>query len=126
MGVRMRIGVMMPSTHTTCAADLPLTAPPGVTIHGQRLWRTNDAKGEVRLERIQVDIARGARALATARVDGIASGGTTGSFYQGPGGEKEMLARLARAAGVPAVAPSPAVLWRPKTLRGQPLPAMAQ
>ena len=46
MAMRKRIGVMVPSTNTTCEADFQAVAPTGVTIHGQRLWLTNDASGE--------------------------------------------------------------------------------
>lgn len=110
MGVRKRIGVMIPSTNTTCEADFQMTAPQGVTIHGQRMWITNDAEGEASMERMNADIESGARYLATARVDVIAYGCTTGSFYKGPGWDKEMLARIERAAGVPAVATSPSAV----------------
>jgi maleate cis-trans isomerase len=110
MGVRKRIGVMIPSTNTTCEADFQMTAPQGVTIHGQRMWITNDDEGEASMERMNADIDSGARYLATARVDVIAYGCTTGSFYKGPGWDKEMLARIERAAGVPAVATSPSAV----------------
>jgi len=45
MSLRKRIGVMVPSTNTTFEADFQLVAPRDVTIHGQRLWLTNDAEG---------------------------------------------------------------------------------
>jgi maleate isomerase len=110
MGLRKRIGVMIPSTNTTCEADFQMTAPQGVTIHGQRMWITNDAEGEASMERMNADIESGARYLATAKVDVIAYGCTTGSFYKGLGWDKEMLARIERAAGVPAVATSPSAV----------------
>jgi maleate isomerase len=110
MGLRKRIGVMIPSTNTTCEADFQMTAPQGVTIHGQRMWITNDDEGEASMERMNADIESGARYLATAKVDVIAYGCTTGSFYKGPGWDKEMLARIERAAGVPAVATSPSAV----------------
>jgi maleate isomerase len=110
MGLRKRIGVMIPSTNTTCEADFQMTAPRGVTIHGQRMWITNDAEGEASMERMNADIESGARYLATAKIDVIAYGCTTGSFYKGPGWDKEMLARIERTAGVPAVATSPSAV----------------
>jgi maleate cis-trans isomerase len=45
MSVRKRIGVMVPSTNTSFEADFQLVSPRDVTIHGQRLWLTNDAMG---------------------------------------------------------------------------------
>jgi maleate cis-trans isomerase len=74
------------------------------------MWITNDDEGEVSMERMNADIESGARYLATAKVDVIAYGCTTGSFYKGPGWDKEMLARIERAAGVPAVATSPSAV----------------
>ena len=99
-----RIGLIVPSTNTTCEADFQMVAPPYVTIHGQRMWITNDAAGEAGMERMNAEIESGARYLATAKVDLIAYGCTTGSFYKGPGWDVEMLTVLEREGGVPAVA----------------------
>jgi len=110
MAVRTRIGVMVPSTNTTFEADFQLVAPRDVTIHGQRLWLTNDAAGEAGMNRMNDEMEAGARYLATARVDVVAYGCTTGSFYRGPGRDREMLDVIERAAGVPAVAAAPAVV----------------
>jgi maleate cis-trans isomerase len=110
MGVRTRIGVMVPSTNTTFEADFQLAAPRGVTIHGQRLWLTNDAAGEAGMDRMNAEVEAGARYLATAKVDVIAYGCTTGSFYRGPGWDAEMIELMQRVAGVPAVATSPSVV----------------
>jgi maleate cis-trans isomerase len=109
-GVRRRIGVMVPSTNTTCEADFNMVAPRGVTVHGQRLWMTNDANGDDAYKRMNGEIESGARYLATAKVDVIAYGCTTGSFYRGPGWDREMLALISAEAGVPAVATTPSVV----------------
>jgi maleate isomerase len=110
MSVRRRIGVMVPSTNTTCEADYQMVLPRGITVHGQRLWLTNDALGEEGMDRMNAEIESGARYLATARVDVIAYGCTTGSFYKGPGWDREMIELIQRTAGVPAVATSPSVV----------------
>jgi maleate cis-trans isomerase len=110
MSVRTRIGVMVPSTNTTFEADFQLLAPRDVTIHGQRLWLTNDAAGAAGMDRMNAEVETGARYLATARVDAVAYGCTTGSFYRGPGWDREMLDVIQRAAGVPAVATAPSVV----------------
>jgi maleate cis-trans isomerase len=109
-GVRRRIGVMVPSTNTTCEADFNMVVPRGVTVHGQRLWMTNDANGDDAYKRMNGEIESGARYLATAKVDVIAYGCTTGSFYRGPGWDREMLALISAEAGVPAVATTPSVV----------------
>ena len=110
MALRTRIGVMVPSTNTTFEADFQMVAPADVTIHGQRLWLTNDAAGESGMDRMNAEVESGARYLATARVNVIAYGCTTGSFYRGPGWDREMIDVMERAAGVPAVATSPSVV----------------
>ena len=110
MGARKRIGVMVPSTNTTCEADYQMVVPRGITIHGQRLWLTNDAAGEDGMNRMNAEIESGARYLATARVDVVAYGCTTGSFYRGPGWDREMVELIARTTGVPAVGTSPSVI----------------
>jgi len=110
MAKRKRIGLLVPSTNTTCEADFQLAVPRGFTVHGQRLWLTNDALGEDSMLRMNAEIETGARYLATAGVDVISYGCTTGSFFKGPGWDREMLERIEQTAGVPAVAASPSVV----------------
>lgn len=110
MAARKRIGLMVPSTNTTCEADFQLVVGRGFTVHGQRLWLTNDALGEEGMLRMNAEIETGARYLATASVDAISYGCTTGSFFKGPGWDREMIALIERTAGVPAVATSPSVV----------------
>ena len=110
MSLRKRIGVMVPSTNTTFEGDFQLVASRDITIHGQRLWLTNDAAGAQGMDRMNAEVEAGARYLATARVDVVAYGCTTGSFYRGPGWDREMIDLIRRTAGVPAVATSPSVV----------------
>jgi len=110
MSLRKRIGVMVPSTNTTFEADFQLVAPRDVTIHGQRLWLTNGDEGAAGMDRMNGEIETGARYLATASVNVVAYGCTTGSFYRGPGYDRELIETIAKAAGVPAVAAAPAVV----------------
>ncbi len=110
MGLRKRIGVMIPSTNTSFEADFQMVAPRDVTIHGQRLWLTNDDEGEAGMERMNSEIESSARYLATAKVDVVAYGCTTGSFYKGSGWDRDMIELIERKAGVPAVATSPSAV----------------
>ena len=110
MSLRKRIGLIVPSTNTTCEADFQMAVPPGITVHGQRLWMTNEGTGDDIFNRMNAEIETGARYLATARVDVVVYGCTTGSFFKGPGWDREMLALIERTAGVPAVATSPSVV----------------
>jgi len=110
MAIRTRIGVMVPSTNTTCEGDFQLAAPEDVTIHGHRLWMVNEDRGPQGIEEMNGDIEAAARYLSTAKVDAIAYGCTTGSFFKGPGWDEEMVQLIERVAGVPGVATSPSVL----------------
>src|SRR5436189_4595740 len=110
MSTRKRIGLMVPSTNTTCDADFQMAVPRGITVHGQRLWLTNEGTGDEVFNRMNAEIEAGARYLATAKVDVIVYGCTTGSFFKGPGWDREMCGVIQRAAGVAAVATSPSVV----------------
>jgi maleate isomerase len=110
VSLRKRIGLMVPSTNTTCEADFQLVVPRDVTVHGQRLWMTNDGAGDEAFNRMNAEIESGARYLATAHVDVIVYGCTTGSFFKGPGWDTQMIELIRREAGVPAVATSPSVV----------------
>ena len=110
MAARTRIGVMVPSTNTTFEADYQLVAPKDVTIHGHRLWLTNEFSDADGMDRMNAEIESAARYLATARVDAIAYGCTTGSFYKGPGWDEDMMQLIQSVAGVPAAATSPSVV----------------
>lgn len=85
MAIRTRIGVMVPSTNTSCEAAFQTVVPKDVTIHGHRMWSTNDGQGGESMEVMNVDIETAARHLSTAKVEAIAYGCTTGSFFKGPG-----------------------------------------
>ena len=110
MVLRKRIGLMVPSTNTTCEADFQMAAPRDVTIHGHRLWITNEATDRGGADRMNSEIEHAARYLATASVDVIGYGCTTGSFYRGAGWDTEMVEIIEKAAGLPAVATSPSVV----------------
>src|SRR2546430_10471238 len=103
MSVRKRIGVMVPSTNTSFEADFQLVSPRDVTIHGQRLWLTNDAEGAAGMDRMNAEVESGARYLATARVDVVAYRCTTGSFYRRPGRGPGMLGIHSKPAGRPPI-----------------------
>src|SRR5437879_13889105 len=98
---------MVPSTNTTFEADFQLVAPRDVTIHGQRMWLTNDAEGQAGMDRMNGAIETGARYLATANVDAVAYGCTTSSCYLGPRSVRVLIQAIARASWGPGVPPRP-------------------
>ena len=62
MAVRKRIGALVPSTNTTAEGDYQLAAPAGVTIHGMRMWLTNEGVGSGEaMDAMNAEIASGAK-----------------------------------------------------------------
>ena len=111
MAVRKRIGALVPSTNTTAEGDYQLAAPADVTIPGMRMWLTNEGLGTGdSMDSMNAEIASGANYLSTANVDAIAYLCTTGSFYRGPGWDKEMCDIIQQNAGVPGIATSPSAV----------------
>ncbi len=82
MSIRIRIGLIVPSTNSTAETDFNLVAPDNVTIHGQRVWlRNEDLTGEG-MDSMNQEVEEAARYLASAKVDYIVYACTTGSFYK--------------------------------------------
>jgi maleate isomerase len=112
MKARRRVGVLVPSANSTVEPDFVLAAPKGITIHANRIgWEAaNLAEDEAIVDRMNACVEEAARNLAAARVEVIAYGFATGSFYRGLDYAVRLLGRLEAAVGVPAVAASPAML----------------
>ena len=109
MSQRTRIGLLVPSTNSTAEPDFYMVAPPGVSVHSQRLWNVNELTPE-NMDRMNADIEDASRYIATAHVELVAYACTTGSFYKGQGYDREMVALIERTAGVPAVVTAPAAV----------------
>lgn len=105
-----RLGLMVPATNTTFEADYALVAPPGVTLHSRRLQIQTGVESEDGIDRTNEGVEEAARYLAKARVEIIAYGFTTGSFYRGIDYNRDLSDRIAKAAGVPAITPASAIL----------------
>ncbi|MBM3926156.1 MAG: hypothetical protein FJ320_09290 [SAR202 cluster bacterium] len=83
----LRIGVLIPSTNQVVEPDFAAMVPKGVTYHSERLW--NDVKtppggGDgTYLRSMNDDIERAVRYLASANLDIIAYGCTSGTYHAG-------------------------------------------
>jgi maleate cis-trans isomerase len=110
MAIRKRIGILVPATNTTVEPDFHRIAPPGVTIHSQRLWLTNSSTGQRGMDEMNAQLEEGARYLAQGKVEIVTMVGTTNSFYKDIAWSDQMEQIMARGAGVPAVATSPSVV----------------
>lgn len=109
---RRRVGVLVPSANSTVEPDFVLAAPKHVTVHANRIgWEAkNLTEDEAIVDRMNARVEEAASNLAAARVDVIAYGFATGSFYRGLDYAARLLERLQKATGVPTVATSPAMV----------------
>lgn len=108
IGWRAKLGVIVPSVNTTIEPELYRMAPPGVSIHSARVKLTEDT--EQQLLRMMDDVPKCAEDLKHAGVDIIAFGCTSGSFIEGRRYDSEVIARIEKVAGIPAITTSTAVI----------------
>ena len=101
---RSRIGLIVPSTNTTAEPDFNMAAPPSVSIHSQRMWLDSAALSEAGMDSMNADVEHAVRYLKTSKVDYIVYACTTGSFYLGPGHDRELIQSITNQADVPATA----------------------
>ncbi len=103
-----RIGVLVPSTNQVVEPDFAALVPQGVTFHTERLWNgeaTPPGGGDgTYLQKMNDDLERGVRYLASARVDIIAYGCTSGTYHAGTiDYDNQLRDRITAASGLPAV-----------------------
>jgi maleate isomerase len=106
-GWRGRLGLIIPSSNSTNEPEFARWLPDGVSLHTARM-RLEDVDAES-LGAMADEVERCADLLATADVDAVAYGCTTGSLVHGPGYDEEIEARVESVAGVPAVATAASV-----------------
>lgn len=105
-GWRARIGLIIPSTNTINEAEFWRLAPTGVTIHSARATSTGEFS-EAYFERLREAGRRCADDLATAEVDIIAYGCTSGSILCPL---DEIVGELTARTNIPAVATAGSVV----------------
>jgi maleate isomerase len=110
----LRIGLLVPSSNTTMEPDFYTMAPRGVTIHTARM-RLSEVTPEA-LILMAEDTERAANLLADASVDIIIYGCTTGSLVGGVQWEEDLVRRIEKGTGIPAVSTSSAVVDALRTL----------
>jgi maleate isomerase len=107
-GLRLRIGLLVPSSNTTMEPDFHRMAPEGVSVHTARM-RLDEVTPDG-LIRMADDAERGAALLATAGVDVIVYGCTTGSLVGGVRWEEDLVDRLHNNTGIRTMSTSGAVV----------------
>jgi len=98
-GYRAKIGLIVPSTNTINEPEFYLMAPRGVSIHTARIKLLGKATTESYLA-MAAETERAAGELATAEVDVVAWGCTSGSVIVP---REKLEASMVKQAGVPAV-----------------------
>jgi maleate isomerase len=109
-----RLGVLVPSTNNMLERDAHIVLPPTVTAHFARM----------KYDRMEMDplaaLSRhapvAASLLADAHVDAIGFGCTTGSLLGGLGYDRQIIAMIEQASGVPATTTSSALIEALKEL----------
>jgi maleate cis-trans isomerase len=108
-GWRARIGLLIPSTNTTMEVDFYRMAPEGVSVHTARLKTEREGTIETLLK-MEETAEEAAESLATAKVDVIVFGCTSGSFIKGPEWNKKIIERLESITKIPVVTTAQAMI----------------
>lgn len=119
IGWRGRIGLIVPSSNTISEYEFNKVIPEGFSVHTARIFYrpVTDPKEKVQalLELIEgTSEAAGRIASINPAVIGFTC--TSGSFIKGKGHDKEIIDRIEKETGIPAVSASNAVLEAFKTL----------
>lgn len=107
-GWRSRIGLMIPASNTTMESEFWRMAPEGVSVHVARMLLGKVSEED--LIKMEAHIEMAAKELATADVDVIAFGCTTGSLVKGKGYDQEISDKITAISGIQSVSTSTAVL----------------
>ena len=110
----LRIGLLVPSSNTTMEPDFYTMAPKGVTVHTARM-RLSEVTRDALIQMAE-DTEKSTDLLATAGVDVIVYGCTSGSLVDGVEWEEMLVERIEKGTGIPAVSTSGAVIEALRTL----------
>lgn len=114
-GWRGRIGLMIPSTVTTIDSEFYRLVPDGVSVHTTRMFHIKSTPEG--LASLYESVERAAKELATAKVDVIAFGCTSGGLLKGEEWEKELRNKIEKISGISAVTTIGSVMEALRTLK---------
>lgn len=109
-GTRRCVGLIIPASNTTFEADFARAISEEVTFYPYKLQMPGGVEDESFVDKVNAGIEEATEYLAKAKVDIIAYGFTTGSFYRGVAYCKQLEEQIERMAGVPAVTPASAIV----------------
>jgi len=107
-GWRARIGLIVPSSNTTMEPEFWRMAPEGVSVHTSRVRLSEVTPEALRL--MASEAVRAAEELATADVNVIVYGCTSGSLLEGVEWEERLRREIRERAGVEAITTAQAVV----------------
>lgn len=119
-GQRGRIGLIVPSTNTTCEMEFHKVIPEGVSVHTARCFLREDRTPRERIESIAKmggELLEAARCVASVEPGIIVWACTSGSFIKGRGYDGELIGYLEKEVKTPVITTSTAVLGALKALR---------
>ncbi len=107
MTVRQRLGVLVPSANQTVEPDFYSVVSKEITVHAERMWNgdpTAPGESEADNEKINEDLERAARYVASLEPDLIVYACTGGTFFKGTlAYDRDISAVIRRVTGVPAI-----------------------
>ncbi len=102
---KVRIGFLVPPGNPTCEPEMMRLAPPGVTVHFNRMvasGATGSHEGQDERNRQQLaNLDQTIELLALVKPAVIVMGHTASSYTLGPAAEKELVERITRKTGIP-------------------------
>ncbi len=115
-GRRLKIGLLVPSSNTTMEPEFNRMAPGGVSVHASRMMLEEVTPR--RLIEMAEEAGKAACLLATAGVDVIVYGCTTGSLVGGVEWEEKLVEDISEGTGTVAISTGRAVVDAIKALGG--------
>lgn len=107
-GWKARIGLMVPSTNIVIEPEFNAMVSEGISVHSMRLL---SGAGTIEdLKKMAEETERAAILLATARVNIIVYGCTSGSMLEGVGYDQKLIDRIEKTTGIQATTTSTAVI----------------
>jgi len=94
-GWRVRIGILVVASDTTCESELHTIAPEGVSIHTSRMAFPGAVTAET-VGKLADEAENAAELLIPAAVNVIAFCCTSGSFIKGAGWDREIIKKIER------------------------------
>lgn len=106
-----RIGLLLPATNSTVEMEFHRAVPEGVSVHSARCPLRDDGVDRIQaiLEMSTEAVAASTR-VAAVRPGVLAWACTAGSFLNGLGHDRELIAQMEAATGIPALTTSTAVV----------------